>query len=365
MKNAHSARSQSKGPFDVALILVTAVIAWGSASQTGFAQSTERVDLATILHDSRSSIASIRSTKHTIRCRLEVQSESHSEAVSRAADVDASGRFLLYELHVVEDRSTHRAKFTGRHFLVSSQRPELGSYRHFERAFDGIQYQTFDIERRSGFVSRYHHETTVYCTLSILLGDNLVAADDPRPSLVDWLNDPVEWQVLADEASQVTLERTVSTEAIPTPLRIQVSLSRNHGFLPCAAEIFFCDTQTMSQRIKVTKFIQTGAHQHWIPVSGTHEAFYRDPILPEGITQESYARMSDSDREAVDRLVKWQAKPLVSKNHLEVEEQSIELNPELTGDDFLITYPRDARILREIDSDGNPVPRKRQERLFP
>lgn len=191
----------------------------------------------------------------------------------------------------------------------------------------------------------YRNEMATYLSLGILLGDDLVAHGDVRPGLVDWMEETTMWSEENDPANDDTrLTARIKTEAFSADLEISVDLASEYDFLPRTVTVKFVDTDTLHQRMRVTKYQTVGPDSCPLPVEGTHESFYREAVLPNGLARADYDKMNAQQRASVDPLVTWKSVPLTAPVVIEVDVGSLKINLPVTADDFQIDYPADARV---------------------
>ena len=270
------------------------------------------------------------------------------ENVLKVLELSKEGYPLVGEYVICHDRDNRRMKYSVRELSVPKG-DEKAYWVEFTAVFDGDKYRVLNPERNSGLQVLYRDELAPRKSVHTLLGDGIGGGAVAGANLTSWLSQPEGWGLESPvDAVDPTIVRTFRTDAVGTDMLLRVTLSSRHGFLPRLIETFWCDTNSMCARVTSEEFLKVESIDGWVPVRGKCESFYRDAILPTGITLEDYKKLSHDEKRRVDPFVTYQAIPLSSPGIIVVDEGTLKINVAFSGDDFFLKFPEDARIFDEI-----------------
>ena len=289
----------------------------------------------------------------TCRSTMSYLVDSETDPVRRAtiqnsAVLDTANRYCMYDISIAENRQERWKSVSGNYYGISSIDPSVGMYRPFQCAYDGELYRTMATDKNAGQILHYRNELEMYHGMCLLLGDWATYDSPARPNLVDWLEDGSGWSLdNADSDSVTRLSRLLNGEEFAVPLRIHVELSPEHGYLPNRIQWYWQDTQTLGFDLQVTKFTLSEIYGTWLPVSGELRLYYREPVFPRGLTAREYEQMTDAEQAIVNPTVTWKAAPLAPVGYIEVDPDTIRINPELARSDFQVHFPADCKVYDE------------------
>jgi hypothetical protein len=101
----------------------------------------------------------------------------------------------------------------------------------------------------------------------------------------------------------------------------------------------------------------------WVPTRGRIQGFYRAAVYPEGVTLESYAKMTAEEKSRIDPLFTFRARRSTAPHLILIDPQSIKINRNLPDAEFLIEYPPSAVVYDEKSGQSllggkRPLPKK-------
>ncbi len=261
-----------------------------------------------------------------------------SEMIERSPE----GFALMAQHQIVFDRVAPRWRYDTRQFTQSGT-SKPSSYLSRRDLFDGNLYRYEWTHKNTGGRRTYSEWLGSYpWSLHTLLGDglggDLSAADDAN--LVHWLSQSSGWSGESKLiAAGPRLTRLYGWKQDPTSMRVEVTLSPEHGYLPSSIETYWCDTQTLCNRVTVEKFHKVMPEGIWVPVRGILQSFYRDVDFPPGVTRALYKKMSAEEKKRVDAKITFKAVPLNVWHVIEIDPQTIKLNQKLADSTFIDNTP--------------------------
>lgn len=268
---------------------------------------------------------------------------------SKIVERSPEGFGLLAEIQITVDRVGSRYRFEKRQFLVVG--PQKDPIIFFSNAtLDGKVYRTFVLPQNRGLQKSYLGELSTFRSLHSFLGDSM--GGDPalfaKGNLVDWLNTPSGWSFVSEpRAKQPRLKRLYRTDLYASEMRLFVTLSPEHDYLPISYETFWCETETINERLTVEKFHKVKPEGIWIPVRGNYEVFSREAVFPPGITLEMYKEMTPKEKKSVDPKVTWRPISLCAPRLIVIDPQTIKINQKLPDSTFVYDFPPDSLIFDE------------------
>jgi hypothetical protein len=246
--------------------------------------------------------------------------------------------------------------------------PRTPYYMSYTVAFDASLYRSYDPKTDRGQQLLNPGGLARQRSLHTFLGDGLGGEAVPvGGDLTYWLNTLDGWSFESEPgAAQPRIQRRFRTQGFGSEMRLHVTLSADHDYLPSLIETYWCDTKTRCEEFKVEQFQRAGPEGVWVPVRAWHTGYYRKAVYPAGVSEESYRTMTPAAKKSVDPLITFEARRLGPPHLFVIDPATVKINEPLPDSVFVLDFPEksivfDQKSQKALFGGKYPIPERNEK----